>query len=88
MAITLNFKEIGRILREDMKPIVEKTANEIAARVYLGNVEDAQVSVLMSETDRAHANITIIHPAGIAIEAKYGSLRRASASMGLEVHSK
>ena len=84
----LNYEEISRVLKEDMKAPIETLANQIAAAVDVGDVPDAPVGVRMVETDRAHANITIMHPAGVAMELKHGTLRRAAASLGLEVTSK
>lgn len=84
----LNFKEIERILKEDMKAPITKLAEQIAGAVDVGNVLDAQVAVRIIETDRAHADITIMHPAGIAMELKHGTLRKAAASLGLEVNNK
>jgi hypothetical protein len=36
-------------------------------------------------TDRAAAGVTLAHPAGLGIEAKYGVLARAASAAGLEV---
>lgn len=82
----LNYMAISRLLKSDeMKKRIEEVANAIAANVDVGSVTDAKVGVQMVETDRAHANISVMHPAGMAMEAKYGTLRRAAASQGLEV---
>ena len=84
----INYKEVGRILREDMYPIVEKVTQQVADNVNVGDVTEAEVGVKMVVTDRAHGIVAIMHPAGIAMEAKYGTLRRAAASVGLEVSSR
>lgn len=85
--IKINHKAIEEILKVRMRKPIEELANQIAARVDVGSVTDAKVTVKMYETDRAHAVIAIAHPAGIALEAKYGSLRRAAASQGFEVRA-
>ena len=37
-------------------------------------------------TDRARAVVALKHPAGMAVQAKYGTLTRAAAAAGLEVN--
>lgn len=46
---------------------------------------DLPVKVTMSTTDRAHANVTLAHPAGQAVQAKHGALTKAAAQAGLDV---
>ena len=68
---------------------VEAEAQKIAAQVDVGST-DAQVGVEM-QTSRYGAPValvTIKHPAGKALQAKYGSLTRAAAACGHEVTSK
>jgi hypothetical protein len=69
---------------------VEASAREIAANVDVGSVTDAEVGVMMSTTKRGApvALVTILHPAGLAMEAKHGTLKKAAAACGLEVKSK
>lgn len=83
--IKINHKAIEEILKVRMRKPVDELAARIAANVDVGSVTDAPVEVHSYETDRAAASIVIAHPAGIAIEAKHGSLRRAAASQGYEV---
>ena len=68
---------------------VEAAAREIAENVDVGDV-DAQVGVMMVTTERGApvALVTILHPAGLAMEAKHGTLKKAAAACGLEVTSK
>lgn len=82
----LNYQAIGEILRVNMRKPIDEMAAKIAANVDTGNV-DAPVVVHSYVTDRAAAAITIAHPAGLAIEAKHGVLRRAAAAEGLEVRA-
>lgn len=78
-------KGVEEILKVRMRKPVEEAAQRIADRVDVGSVTDAEVSVRMITTDRAHGIVTIAHPAGIAMEAKHGTLRRAAAAEGFEV---
>lgn len=85
--INLDYDEIGRILREDMREPINELAAEIAAKVDVGSVTDAPVTVLSATTDRAIAIVAIAHPAGDAIQAKHGALTKAAAACGYEVKS-
>lgn len=67
---------------------VRKAANAIAANVDKGSVTEAEVTVKDFVTDRAISVVAIAHPAGIAMEAKHGTLRKAAAIAGLEVKAK
>lgn len=87
MSIKLDYRAIGRILREEMRGPVDAAARDIAARVDVGSVTEAEVTVRPYTTDRAAAAVSIAHPAGLAIEAKHGALKKAAASVGLEVRS-
>lgn len=65
-------------------------AREIAADVDVGSVTEAQVVVRPYTTRRgthAHA-VSIQHPAGLALEAKHGSLTKSAALHGLQVRSR
>jgi len=69
---------------------VEAEAQKIAAQVDVGST-DAQVGVEIVGTSRYGAPValvTIMHPAGQALQAKYGSLTKAAAACGHEVKSK
>lgn len=43
------------------------------------------VKVYLHETDRAHANVVLAHPAGEAVQAKHGALTKAAKQAGLDV---
>lgn len=83
--ITLNHKGIEEILKVQMRKPIDELAGRIAARVDVGSVTDAPVQVRSYTTDRAACVITIAHPAGQAMEAKHGTLRKAAAAEGFEV---
>jgi hypothetical protein len=53
--------------------------------VETGSVTEARVIVDDYTTDRAASAVTIAPPAGLPLQAKYGSLTKAAGSAGLEV---
>ena len=88
MTLKLDYDALGRILKEDMRGPIDALAAQIAANVDVGSVTDAEVTVMSVTSDRAKAFVAIAHPAGQAIEAKHGALKKAAASVGLTVKSK
>ncbi len=68
---------------------IEAMAQKIAENVDTGGVTDAHVEVMMGETQFGApvALVTIAHPAGLAMQAKHGSLTKAAAAEGLTVTS-
>ena len=88
--IHLDYEAIGELLRERCAPEINELAQKIAANVAAdGNLPaDATVTVTPFVTDRAIAVVRVNHPAGDALEAKHGILKRAAAAEGLEVRSK
>ncbi len=89
MTFKLDYKGVGELLKSDeIAKAVNAAAAAIAAIVDVGSVTEAQVTVREYTTDRRAAAVSIAHPAGLAIEAKYGALAKAAASVGLTVKSK
>ena len=89
--IKLDAAGLAEILTNQMRGPVDAVAAKIAAGVDTGSV-DARVTVRSGVTDdmkinRAHASVTIAHPAGLAMQAKHGTLTKAAAAAGLEVKS-
>ena len=73
----------------------ERVADNVRAQgITVGDVDGGKheyampVEVTMTTTDRAHANVTITHPAGQAVQAKHGSLTKAAGQAGLDVQEK
>lgn len=68
---------------------VKVLASEVAGRVSFTS-HDGPVPVKTSSytTDRAAASVTIEHASGMGAEAKYGTLSKAAASVGLQVRRK
>lgn len=46
------------------------------------------VTVQTYDTDRARATVWLAHPAGLAVQAKHGTLTKAASAAGLEVKGK
>jgi hypothetical protein len=97
MAVHLNHAGIAEILKSG--PVVAATkaaAENVAANVRAMDIKvgdrdgghrerELPVEVTMSTTDRAHAQVTIKHPSGEAVQAKHGALTKAAAQAGLDV---
>jgi uncharacterized protein (DUF2342 family) len=84
---------LAEILTKNMRGPVDDAAANIAANVDVGSVTEAKVSVRSGVTDdmrinRARATVTIAHPAGLAMQAKHGTLTKAAAAAGLTVKGK
>jgi hypothetical protein len=64
-------------LAEDIRGIAEEDPSVVA--------HDVPVEVEPYTTDRAAVGVTLQHPAGMGIEAKYGVLASAAGEIGLKV---
>jgi hypothetical protein len=81
---------VGVLNSQPVRSMVDGAAEKVA-----GNVRDQghqvhgggelPVEVSSYTTDRAAAAVVLTHPAGIAMQAKYGVLTKAAADEGLEV---
>lgn len=94
--VSLNHAGVAAILKStEMHQLVQDAAEKVAKHVgeqgitvgaLSGNSEIAlPVEVSVTTTDRAHARVTLAHPAGVAVQAKHGSLTRAASAEGLTV---
>lgn len=94
--VKLNHAGVAALLKSsEMDALVNDAAEKVAANVrsqghdvgaFTGSGEIAlPVRVSSTTTDRAHASVTLAHPAGIAVQAKHGALTRAAADAGLDV---
>ena len=74
----------------EMAALVDPKARQIAANVdnQLSRGEEVPVVVDEYTTDRRAASVTLAHAAGLAMQAKYGTLTRAASAAGLEVKSR
>lgn len=80
-------------MRAAVKAKADQIANDIRSQgIRVGALEgngeiDLPVEVSLVTTDRARANVAIAHPAGRAVQAKYGAFTKAAARAGLDVHA-
>lgn len=51
-------------------------------------VEDYRAKLKRDTTTRAASAVTLAHPAGLGLEARYGTLTRAARAAGVEVKSR
>jgi len=84
-----DYEAIGKILRETCAPAINQIATKVAANAAADEnlPDDATVTMRPFTTDRAIAVVRLNHPAGLAIQAKYGVLTKAAAAEGLEVRA-
>ena len=77
------FPELMKIVQPD----VQENADAVAASVRSRLPKDVEVGVMdiMNENGRPVSLVTIMHPSGMARQAKSGVLTRAAAERGLEV---
>lgn len=97
--VRLNHVGVAQILKGPMMHAAVKNAAErVAANVRAMNIKvgdhpggplerDLPVTVQMVTTDRAHANVTIAHASGEAVQAKHGALTKAAQQAGLDVNA-
>ena len=86
----VDYEALGKILKETCAAPINAIAVKVAANAAANPdmLPDATVTVAPFTTDRAIAVVRVNHPAGLALEAKYGILARAAAAEGLEVKAK
>lgn len=95
--VKLDHGGIAALLKSGaMQALVQGAAEEIAENVRsqgitvgasAGGTGDIPlpVTVSMTTTDRAHASVTLAHPAGTAVQAKHGALTKAASAAGVGV---
>jgi len=87
--LDLDYDAIGKILKENCRPIITELGKEVAAKVKADpNVKGAPAFSYDYVTDRAASNVVLASHEGMSMQAKHGVLTKAAASMGLEVRSK
>lgn len=87
-SLRLDSPGIAEVLKSaEVASAVSAAAHAVASGVdeTARNGEAIPVRVSTYTTDRAAAAVTMAHPAGLAKEARYGSLARAAEAAGLEV---
>lgn len=97
MAVRPNRKGLTAALRtREARKAVDELAEKVAdhARDIVPDVEGIPgdipqpVKVQSYDTDRARATVWLAHPAGLAVQAKHGTLTKAASAAGLEVKEK
>ena len=92
MAIVIDYKAVGEILKVNMRGPIDEIAAKVAANAAANPdlMDDApdSVDVTSYTTDRAIAVVRINSPLGMMLQAKSGVLTRAAADAGLEVRAK
>jgi hypothetical protein len=70
-----------------IRALVDEAAQSVASNVTDVEVSDGEAPVVVDSytTDRAAASVTLAHAAGLALQAKHGTLTRAAGAAGLEV---
>jgi hypothetical protein len=85
MALVLHLDLADLLKSPEVRAMVDAAASAVAADVSATSHDgDVEVRVGSYTTDRAAAGVTLAHPAGLAIEAKYGVLAKAAAGAGLD----
>jgi hypothetical protein len=93
--VHLNYAVLHRLVESDgtdraRKDLAEAIAQKVRDQnIEVGDIDDnnglattISIPVIVSEA----GNVILAHPAGIAVEAKYGALVKAAAAVGLEVN--
>lgn len=84
----LKGSEVTRMVSDAAEEVAENARNQgsrVGDRDGGPREIDMPVKVTVYETDRARASVTLAHPAGIADQAKNGTLTKAAAESGLTV---
>lgn len=86
----------GRVIGEKAAPGVRDAARAIQKTAYnsgvtVGDVDggghEYPLPVRIFHDDDGTSRVALAHPAGIAVQAKHGTLTRAAAANGFEVRS-
>jgi hypothetical protein len=98
--VRLDSRGVGAILKSAGVAAATRAAAEAVAdnvrsqNIRVGDKDggkreyDLPVKVTMRTTDRAHADVTIAHPAGQSVQAKHGALTKGAAQAGLDVKAR
>lgn len=81
LVLSVPSPEFEKILAQTSKPALKNVAHEVSDSINA----PTNVSVFNNEQGRAVAMVTVVHPKGMAMQAKHGALTRAAAKAGLDV---
>ena len=90
LSVRLNSSGIAAVLKsDDVRELVTGKAGAVAAaaNANLGAAGHPEITAEVESytTDRAAAQVVILHPAAMALQARYGILTRAAGEAGLEL---
>lgn len=88
--VKLDSKGILAVLQgAEVAKALDAVAEEVAGAITATS-HDGEVPVLVEThtTDRAKVFVTLAHPSGLGLEAKYGHLRKAAKGAGLTVKAR
>lgn len=89
--VRLDRRGVGSVLKSDavgraIDALAEDVADNVRSQgLTVSDGSDLPVTVTPHTTDRRAASVALAHPAGIAMQAKYGALTKAASDAGLEV---
>lgn len=90
MTVKLNPGAIKGILNSgETRTAINGVANAVGSLAKV-TAHDGPVRVVVDQytTDRVAAGVTLAHPAGLAFEAKHGTLSQAATAAGLEMNAR
>ncbi|WP_424936673.1 MULTISPECIES: hypothetical protein [Bacteria] len=90
MTVRLNRGAIKALLNgAETRAAVSKAAATVGSLAKV-TAHDGPARIVVEDytTDRAASGVTIAHPAGIALEAKHGTLSMAATAAGLEMNAR
>ncbi|MFS0140294.1 hypothetical protein ACL1FJ_00700 [Corynebacterium striatum] len=78
---------VAELLRQQYTPVLRDKAEAVADSVRAQVPEDVPVEVFdgVGRNKHPYSMVVIMHPSGIARQAKHGTLTRAAAQQGLKV---
>lgn len=95
--VKVDYKGVSEVAKKqpELVALIEELTERVADNVrdqgitvgaFSGGGEiDLPVETSQKVTDRTRGVVTLAHPAGLAVQAKHGSLTRAAAEAGLQV---
>lgn len=85
--VRLDIKALSKAAQKELAGVVSAKAGAIRDAASAQVPDDVPVGMMMKEDKMGSpvALVTIMHPAGLALQARAGVLTRAAASSGLDV---
>lgn len=81
----LKSEELHSFINGKVDEVASSLEGEVQAKTNFGRDEqEVRIGSSHYTTDRAAGSVTLMHPAGVALEAKYGHLKKAAEAAGFE----